>query len=194
MAYHFFAVLHKPRQTGQNRKKGNTSYFSQFCHTYNPVLLCRSGWTTVHLCFSLPLPLFLNCTYNACSTSWLLFRSRIPTYFYIYILYIYTKGNNSNNANSNSWFAYKSNMFSHTRLLKPRRVCKVRQCIHSGKVHAEENGGAMSGFFLASKSRLGCRPVCPYSTQTCQTFHHQYEWAKVPHSFAVARSDLLLAL
>ena len=76
---------------------------------------------------------------------------------------------------SNSRFAYSSKTFSHTHSLKTRRVCKVRQCIHSGKVHAEENGGAMSGFFLASKSRLGCRLVCPYSAQTCQTFQHQYE-------------------
>lgn len=52
------------------------------------------------------------------------------------------------------------------------------------KGHFKKNGGAVEALFLASKSRLGCRLVCPYSAQTCQTFHHQYEKAKFPHSSA----------
>lgn len=56
--------------------------------------------------------------------------------------------------------------------------------LSSALIHQRENRGVLRGFFLASKSRLGYRPVCPYSTQTCQTFHHQCACTPAPHSTA----------
>lgn len=145
----------------------------------------------------LPLLSSLSRKHNAFSVSWLLSSSRIPTSICIYNHQ--TNGSNGDNTKKKTLKVdlHTTVTYFHTlaHYCKPATACKARRYIHSfRKRHAKKKDGAMRGFFLASKSRLGCRPVCPYSAQTCQTFHHQHEWAKVPHSFAVAWSDLHLTL